>query len=178
MTTQLEIFIDRRTRKGLIIASVILLLLGLVGIVTPQIMSVVVAAFIGWLMLFAGISVGYFTWRSFRRRWTTWLKALVLMATGALILFNPLAGAAALGLVLAIYFMFDGFAGVSLAWELRPNKGWGWLMFNGVLSLALALIFLIGWPFSSAWMVGFFIGISLFLDGWTLLMLALAAKHD
>jgi uncharacterized membrane protein HdeD (DUF308 family) len=177
MTTQLEILIDRKTRKGLIIASVLLLLLGLAGIVAPQIMSLVVAAFVGWLMLFGGIMVGYFTWRSFSRRWSTWLKAAVLVITGALILFNPLAGAAALGLVLAIYFMMDGFAGVTLAWELKPNKGWGWLMFNGILSLALAAIFLIGWPFSSAWLVGFFIGISLFMDGWTLLMIALAARQ-
>jgi len=178
MTSQLEIFIDKKTRKGLIIASIILLLLGVIGIVVPQVMTVVVAAFLGWLLLFSGIMVGYYTWRTFRHRWTSWLKAVVLLVTGALILFNPLAGAAALGLVLAIYFLMDGFAGISLAWELRPNRGWGWLMFNGILSLVLAAIFLIGWPFSSAWLVGFFIGISLFIDGWTLLMISLAAKHD
>ncbi len=178
MTTRIEMFIDRNTRKKLIIASVVLLLIGLAGILVPQVMSVVVAAFLGWLLLFSGVVVGYFTWRSFHARWTSWLKAVILLVTGALVLFNPLAGAAALGLVLAIYFLMDGFAGVSLAWELKPRKGWGWLMFNGLLSLALAAVFLIGWPFASAWMVGFFIGISLLIDGWALLMLALAAAHD
>lgn len=178
MTTQIELFIDKKNRKTLIIASVVLLLIGLVGIVVPQVMSVVVAAFLGWLLLFSGLMVGFYTWRTFRVRWTSWLKAVILLVTGALILFNPLAGAAALGLVLAIYFLMDGFAGISLAWELKPHKGWGWLMFNGLLSLALAAVFLVGWPFASAWMVGFFIGISLFIDGWALLMLTVAAKHD
>jgi uncharacterized membrane protein HdeD (DUF308 family) len=95
-----------------------------------------------------------------------------------LILFNPIAGAAALGLMLGIYFLLDGFAGVGFAWELRPSRGWVWLMLNGLMSLALAAIFIIGWPFTTAWLVGLLVGISLFIDGLTLLMLALAAKSS
>jgi uncharacterized membrane protein HdeD (DUF308 family) len=80
-----------------------------------------------------------------------------------LILLHPVAGTAALGLVLAVYFLLDGFAGVSAAWELRPRSGWGWLMFNGIVSLGLAAVFIAGWPFTTVWLVGLLIGISLFV---------------
>ena len=106
------------------------------------------------------------------------LKPLALLAIGLLILLHPIAGTAALGLILAVYFLIDGFAGVSSAWELRPWSGWGWLMFNGILSLVLAVVFIVGWPFTSAWLIGLFIGISLFVDGLTLLMLGLAARTN
>ena len=100
-----------------------------------------------------------------------------MIAIGLLILLHPIAGTAALGIMLAIYFLFDGFSGVGSAWEMRPQKGWGWLMFNGTAtSLLLAAILIIGWPFSSAWLIGLFIGISLFIDGVSLLMLCLATR--
>jgi uncharacterized membrane protein HdeD (DUF308 family) len=55
---------------------------------------------------------------------------------------------------------------------MRPLPGWGWMMANGVLSFLLAAVLLIGWPFSALWVVGLLIGISLFLDGVTLLILS------
>lgn len=61
-----------------------------------------------------------------------------------------IAGAAALGLMLAIYFLLDGFAGVGAAWEFRPRRR----------------------------LVGLFVGISLFIDGLTLLMLGLVATES
>lgn len=176
MSQSLRIFMSRGSRKTVIIISVLLLLAGIVGITLPQFMSMAVAWFIGWLLLSAGLIVFFITWFGFRERWIVWLKPFTLIVLGLLILFNPMIGAAALGLILAIYFLFDGFAGIAFAWELRPLRGWGWLMFNGLLSLLLAAIFIIGWPFASAWLVGFLVGISLFIDGLTMLMLALATS--
>ena len=175
MPASISLLLDRRSRKTLIVTSIVLILIGIVGIALPQFLSTAIALFIGWLLLFAGGIALFVTWHGFRDRWVAWLKPFVLFAVGLLILLNPLAGTAALGLVLAIYFLFDGFAGVGSAWEMRPQSGWGWLMFNGVTSLLLALIFILGWPFSSAWLIGLFIGISLFIDGVSLLMLCLAS---
>ncbi len=101
-----------------------------------------------------------------------------MIVVGLLILIHPIAGTAALGLMLAVYFLLDGFAGVGSAWEMRPRRGWGWLMFNGPLSLVLALVFILGWPFTAAWLIGLFIGSSLLFDGLALLMLGFAAKAN
>jgi uncharacterized membrane protein HdeD (DUF308 family) len=178
MSKSLVVFMDSRSRKTVIITSIVLLLAGIVGIALPQFMSMAIAMFAGWLMIIAGGIALYITWHGFRDRGLAWLKPLALLAIGLLILLHPIAGTAALGLILAVYFLIDGFAGVSSAWELRPWSGWGWLMFNGILSLVLAVVFIVGWPFTSAWLIGLFIGISLFVDGLTLLMLGLAARTN
>jgi uncharacterized membrane protein HdeD (DUF308 family) len=175
MKYSLEIMMNKRSRKAVITISAILLLVGIMGIALPQFMSMAVAWFVGWLMLIAGGIAFYITWLGFRDHWLVWFKPFVLIVVGLLVLFNPVAGAAALGLILAIYFLFDGFAGVGFAMQLRPLRGWGWLMFNGVLSLVLAIVFIAGWPFTTVWLVGLLIGISLFVDGLTLMMLGLAA---
>ncbi len=176
MQQSFELLMDRQSRKTVIIISIVLLLAGIAGIALPQVMSMALAMFIGWILVIAGAIVFYITWHGFRDRWLAWLKPFVLIAIGLLIVFYPIAGAAALGLMLAVYFLLDGFAGVSFAWELRPIRGWGWLMFNGILSLLLAAVFIIGWPFGSAWLVGLFVGFSLLIDGVALLALGLSAK--
>lgn len=176
MAASISILLSRRSRKTLMTTSIVLILIGIVGIALPQFLSMAIALFAGWLLLFAGSIAMFITWHGFRDRWVAWLKPFVLIAVGLLILLNPIAGTAALGLMLAIYFLFDGFAGVGSAWEMRPQTGWGWLMFNGATSLLLALIFILGWPFSSAWLIGLFIGISLLVDGLSLLMFCLASR--
>jgi uncharacterized membrane protein HdeD (DUF308 family) len=107
-------------------------------------MSMAVALFAGWLMIIAGGIAVYITWHGFRDQSVVWLKPFILIAVGLLIILHPIAGTMALGLILAIYFLLDGFAGVAAAREMRPRRGWGWLMFNGVLSLLLAFAFIVG----------------------------------
>jgi len=46
------------------------------------------------------------------------------------------------------------------------------MVFNGVVSLLLAILFLAGWPATSIWLVGLYISISLFFDGWALLTIS------
>lgn len=176
MQTSLTFLLNRRSHKTLKMTSFVLIAIGLVGIALPQFLSMAIAMFAGWLLLCAGSVALFITWHGFRERWVAWLKPFVLIAIGLLILLHPLAGTAALGLMLAIYFLFDGFAGVGSAWEMRPQTGWGWLMFNGATSLLLALVLILGWPLGSAWLIGMFIGISLLVDGVSLLMICLATR--
>ena len=178
MSSSLYLLLNQRSHRALKITGIILVIVGIFGIALPQILSTAIALLAGWLLLFAGSIALFVTWHGFRDRWVAWLKPFVLLAIGAIILLNPLAGTAALGLMLAVYFLFDGFAGVGSAWEMRPAPGWGWLLFNGVTSLALALILILGWPFSSAWIIGLFIGVSLLIDGIALLMICQSARPE
>lgn len=178
MYSFVNISMDSQSRRVVLVTSIVLLLLGVIGICLPQVLSIATAVFAGWLLLIAGIAACYICWHSDRERWAGWLRPFALILFGLLLLLHPLAGTAALGLVLAVYFLLDGFAGVGSAWEMRPRKGWAWFMLNGVLSLVLAAVFIAGWPFTSAWLVGFFIGISLFFQGGALMTFALAAKTE
>jgi uncharacterized membrane protein HdeD (DUF308 family) len=98
-----------------------------------------------------------------------WLKPALLLITGGLVLFYPASGVAAVGLLLAIYLLLDAFGSFALAQSIHPAKGWGWMTFNGVISVLLATLFLIGWPATSLWLVGLYVGISLLFDGWALI---------
>ncbi len=50
MQSSLEVFMDKRSRKTVIITSIVLLLAGITGIALPQVMSMAAAFFVGWLM--------------------------------------------------------------------------------------------------------------------------------
>ena len=152
------------------ISGTIFILIGLVGIIFPTFMSFTAISFVAYLMLFAGVFSGWLTWQSSQNDWAGWLKSFLLIGTSLFILFYPMEGIAAIGLLFAIYFFMDAFSGFGLAFSLKPQKVWWIWFFNAVTSLALGTIFVIGWPFSSLFMVGLFVGISLLFDGIALLM--------
>ncbi len=162
-------FVDN-FKKYAKVSGVLFILLGTVGILFPTFMSITTVLLIGYLMLFAGVLAGVLTYKSNREDWMGWLKSFILVLSSLLILFYPVQGAAALGLVFAIYFFTDAFASFSLAFSLRPQKIWLIWLFNAVTSLALGILFVVGWPMSSLFLIGILVGISLFFDGIALLL--------
>ena len=55
--------------------------------------------------------------------------------------------------------------------------GWGWQVLSGLVALLLGLFITAGWPASSIWVIGTFIGIDLIFGGWSFIMIALAARR-
>ena len=157
-------------KKHAKIGGILFILFGIAGIIFPGLMSITTVLFVAYLMLFAGISSGYLTYKSNPEDWMGWLKSFVLVLSSLFILFYPIQGAAALGLVFAIYFFMDAFSGFSLAFSLRPQKIWLVWLFNAITSLALGVLFVIGWPMSSLLLIGILVGISLLFDGIALLL--------
>ncbi len=172
---EMAFVMDKNSRKRTIMLAVGLILVGLIGIVLPQVIAVTLSWLVALLLIVAGAITAYLTWLNYSRTGLAWLKPFLLIILGLLIGFDPLAGAAALGLLLIIYFLLDGFASISFAFILRPMRGWAWTLINGIISLTLAVIFLFSWPFGSVWLVGTLVGISLIIDGGALLGLALSA---
>ena len=151
------------------ISGTIFILLGVAGIFFPTFMTMTTLAFVAYLMLFAGFFSGWMTWTSNRHDWAGWLKSILLIMVAIFMIFYPMQGVATLGLLLSIYFFMDAFAEFGLAFSLRPQKVWILWLLNAITSLALGVIFIVGWPFSSLYLVGLFVGISLFFDGIALL---------
>jgi len=166
----------RRFRKFSILVGILLVIAGLAGALVPQIMSLVVDAFLGWLLIGAGILSGYLVFLSRGRSMISLLKPVLLVLTGGLFLFYPNVGIAALALLLTVYLMLDTFGSLGLAYDLYPLHGWGWMTLNGIVSLLLAMVLLFAWPAASPLIVGLYIGISLFFDGLALLFIGLLVK--
>jgi len=157
-------------KKHAKIGGSLLVLMGVVGIIFPQLMSITTVLLVAYLMMFAGISIGLLTYKSNKEDWVGWLKCFILLLSSFFLLFYPLQGAAALGLVFSVYFFTDAFTSFSLAFSLRPQKIWLVWLFNAIASLALGILFVIGWPKSSLFLIGILVGISLLFDGIALLL--------
>ncbi len=73
----------------------------------------------------------------------------------------------------------DAAINFALARQIYPMKGWGWMIFNGLVTFLLALLAAYGWPETSGIFLGVIVGISLFLDGavFTRVGWALKKKH-
>ncbi len=168
----------RRFRKATLVTGIILSLLGLAGLLGPQFASLVVVLFSGWLLVMAGIVSLYLIWLSRWRSPVIWVKPVLLLVTGALFLFNPKIGIATLALLLTFYLLLDAIANLGFAHEYHPLRGWGWPVFNGLVSLGLAILLLTGWPQTSALLLGIYIGVSLLVDGLVLVFMSLSIRAE
>jgi len=158
------------------VAGLLLAILGAAGIILPGVMSLTLEIFLGWLMVTGGVFFGYYTFKNLGRSFIAWLKPLILIVAGVLLLANPVSGIAAIALLVSFYFFTDAFGSFGLAYERYPLSGWGWMVINGIMSLLLAVLILIGWPVTSAFYLGMYVGISLLFDGISLFMLGMAMK--
>ncbi len=154
-----------------LIVGILLVFIGTVGVMLPWTMSLVTSIYIAALLLTGGLFWAYHTLKSHPGSFMGWLKPFLLIVTGGLMLYYPLSGVAAVGIMFSFYLFFDAFGSFALAREIHPAKGWGWMTFNGVVSLLLAVLILIGWPATSMVLVGIFVGVSLIFDGWALIIM-------
>jgi uncharacterized membrane protein HdeD (DUF308 family) len=162
-----------------IVLSVLMIAAGVLAICVPMIAGVAVTAIVGWLLVFSGLLHLAFAWRGGRAGSILWEIALGLVygAIGLYLLVSPVAGLASLTLVIAAYLLMEGVLEFVLAFQLRPAPGTGWLMVDGIITLALAVMIWTTWPSSALWVVGTLVGISMFFSGITRLMLSMAVRR-
>jgi uncharacterized membrane protein HdeD (DUF308 family) len=165
-------------RKGLgwtIILSIFLIVAGIVAIVIPAAASLAVTVFLGWILVFSGVIHFIYAWHTRDILWEVFLGILYLL-TGIYLLWNPVLGMDSLTLALAIYLFVEAALEFILAFRLRPARGWGWLLFDGVITLILGALIWATWPATAAWVLGTIVGISMFFSGIARLMISMAAR--
>lgn len=143
----------------------LLIVLGAAGILLPALMAFSTAIFVGWILLVGGVLWAAHTYKHCPTHVMDWLKPVLLLITGSLMLFYPIGGVQLVGLLLAMYLLLDALGSFMLAQSVHPAKGWRWMVFNGVISIVLAALFLIGGPATSLWLVGLYVGINLLFNG-------------
>jgi uncharacterized membrane protein HdeD (DUF308 family) len=163
--------------KRLVMWGVVVIVFGTLAILAPFLTGVAVSLLVGALLVAAGIVrlVWAFKAGSFGRGLLAFLLGGVSLACGAIMLAQPLLGLASLTLVLAAYFFADGVFEIGASFAAKPAKGWGWLLFGGLVSLLLGILLLREWPFTGIWAVGTLVGIRLLFVGWGMIGLATIA---
>ena len=88
---------------------------------------------------------------------------------------DPVRAAFVVTLVLAASFLVGGFLRIVFSAGLR-FPSWEWVLLNGTVDLIFGALILSGWPESSLWAFGRFVGIDLLFHGWSWVILGLTAR--
>ena len=95
---------------------------------------------------------------------------------GLMMVGRPLVVLGSLTLLLAAYFIVDGIFEIAAALQLKPETGWGFLLFGGAVSLMLGLMIWRQFPLSGTWAIGVLIGVKLLFAGLEMIMVGSALK--
>jgi len=158
--------------------SVLMIVAGVLAIASPLAAGIAVNLLIAWLLIFSGCAHLVFAWYTRDAGGFLWelLLGILYICTGAYLLTHPLAGLMSLTIALAIYLFLKSILEFVLGFTLRPLPGTGWLFFDGIVSLILAVMIWRTWPTNTPWIIGTLVGISMLFSGTTRLMLSLAAR--
>jgi uncharacterized membrane protein HdeD (DUF308 family) len=140
-------------------------------------MTIASVFFFGWLLIIGGVmEVIHAFWH---KRWAGFfldlLTGILYIVAGWMMVTNPAESALLLTLVIAMFLVFEGVFRIVAALAARYPH-WGWVMFNGVISLILGIMIWRQWPYSGLWVIGLFVGIEMLLNGWSLVMLSLTGR--
>jgi uncharacterized membrane protein HdeD (DUF308 family) len=99
-----------------------MVVVGAAAIVFPIISTLVAALLVGWVFLITGLFMfmGSFSIHGTGPFFGALLLSLLSIAAGVFLLFNPLAGAVALTLMVGVVFIFQGAFELFFAFEMRP----------------------------------------------------------
>lgn len=103
------------------------------------------------------------------------LCGVLYLVFGLIVTTRPVQSAEMLTLVLAMMFLVGGAIRIGLAVSGRFHQ-WGYVLFSGIITLLMGGMILSGWPGTSFWVIGTFVGIELLFAGWMWVMLAFALK--
>jgi uncharacterized membrane protein HdeD (DUF308 family) len=179
MVTESPSSLLRQASGWSIVWAVLLILFGIVAIGSPLLAAVAVSALIAWLIILAGavhLVVAFHAHGAGSMIWKL-LVGLAYIAFGGYLLMHPLLGVASLTLLLASLFLIEGVLDIVLYFNLRPARGAGWVLFDGLVTLLLAAFIGFHWPSSSAWAIGTLVGVSMIMSGVTRLMMSLGVRR-
>lgn len=162
----------------LLALGIVWIVLGSFAIVMPFAATLALELVLGAIFAVGGIAqvVQAFRcrgWRGFTLHVTGGILAAIL---GALLLFFPLEGVLTLTLFLGAFFLIEGVIKVLSALQHRTFSNWGWMLFSGLLGIAVGVLIWLGWPSSAIWVLALLVGIELIFSGWSMVMLAISAR--
>jgi uncharacterized membrane protein HdeD (DUF308 family) len=157
---------------------ILMIIAGMLAIADSAFAGVLVVYVVAWTAIFNGIAQIIFGFRhhSGGRVFLEIILGLLYIAAGVYILMHPLGGLLGLTLVLACFLVIYGIFALVLAFQMRPLTGWGWVLFDAIITILLGLMVWAHWPVNSEWVIGTLVGISLIISGVSRLMLSLAVR--
>lgn len=172
-----------RAKWGWVLAlGIVYVIAGVVALGSVVMATVASVLIVGVMMIVAGVAeiINAFQCRG-------WGKFLIWVLLGALYIVagfvtfeNPLFAAAILTLLLGASLIASGIIRIFLAFSMKREQPWIWLLLSSLITLLLGLLILAHWPVSSVYILGIFLGIDLVMAGasWIGIGLALHRRDD
>lgn len=153
---------------------IVIVIAGFLSLIAPLAGGLSITVIVGTLILLAGVMQLLLVFRagSFGQGLLLALLGLLGVVAGGYTLMHPAAALAALTLLLSAWFVASGIIESIAALTARDVKGWGWILFSGVVSVLLGLMLWSQFPLSGAWAVGTLVGVRLLFSGFALISAA------
>jgi uncharacterized membrane protein HdeD (DUF308 family) len=160
---------------------VFFILLGTAAIVIPQVASVVIVIFLGWIVFLAGaMHVSRALLFRDMPGFGLWLGLGILqIGVGVLLIADPIAGVMTLTMLMTLFFALEGIIKIYLAFMFRPLLlHWSFFLFSGVTALVFSVIILAFWSDVEYWLLGLFLGINMIMLGYSMVKMSLSHKDS
>ena len=144
-----------------------MMLAGIIAIGAPLATGITVNVLIAWMLLVSGAAHLAYGWQTRDNGSFLWelLLSVVHGVAALYLLMQPIGALASLTAVLALYLAGKATLEIIASLQHRSFRGSGWLFFDGIFTLILAIMIWSAWPWSSAYAIGTLVGLSLLFSG-------------
>ncbi|HEY9621440.1 MAG TPA: DUF308 domain-containing protein [Crinalium sp.] len=164
-----------KNTNGALWIGVLLVVLGLVGIFLPVVSTIFAETWFALILVSAGAAKLVYAFRTREQGGFIWkvLLSILYAATGAMLFIYPRTGILTLTLLLGSFLLTEGVFELILAFRLRPQQNWTWVLVDGLVTLLLGVFIWFQWPFDAPWLIGTLVGASVLFTGISRVMLSL-----
>ncbi|TNB48282.1 HdeD family acid-resistance protein [Martelella lutilitoris] len=158
---------------GLLLVLLSLILLG--NLVATTVASVVffgamliVAGVVHLLQLFYNRSKGHVAF------WV--ISGLLYVLAGIVLMRNPVLASSLFTIIVGVSLAVAGGFRLYLGMTMRPLKGWGFMIFSGLVLILAAVLIASNFPQNSLWLLGLFVAADFLVYGVSMVVFALALR--
>lgn len=157
---------------------VLLIVLGFAAIALPVISTIFVETWAAIILISAGAAKLVYAFQSRNSGGFIWkvLLSVLYVATGVMLFIYPSTGILTLTLLLGSFLLTEGVFELILAFRLRPQPSWKWVLGDGIITLVLGAMIWFQWPFNAPWLLGTLVGVSVLFTGISRVMMALNGR--
>jgi len=152
---------------------------GFAAFLVPLAASVAVEILVAVAFAAAGICQAIHAVRATGWRARSWaiVSALIYIAGATVLILNPLAGLITLTAFMIAVIGVDSAVRVVMAFRMRPDRGWGWVLTGGIAGLLLTGLMIALLPGIGLTLLGLLAGVALTFEGVGFVMTALALRR-
>ena len=169
---------SKKSDNGSLWMGVLLIVLGIVAIAQPAVSTIFAETWFALILISAGAAKLTYAFQTRNSGGFVWklLLSILYIAIGLMLFVSPLKGALTLTLLLGSFLLTEGVFNLILAFRLRGQQNWTWVLSDGIITLLLGGMIWFQWPFNAPWLIGTLVGVSVLFTGISRVMLSLNAR--